>query len=77
MTLAMRNDSHRPVGRKPKPKDEHAIPVGLRLPPDVLKRVDTELARVAAETGMEPSRSMLLLALIRQALDARDKSRGK
>lgn len=64
------------VGRRPKPKEQHAVHVGFRLPPDLLRGLDKEAEHVKAETGVEATRTQLIVALVRQALEARAKSRG-
>jgi len=55
------------------PADERGVSVGLRVPGELLRRIEAERRRIATETGIAPSRSQVLLALVRQALDARDK----
>ena len=51
--------------------------VTMRLPPQLIERIDAYAARVAKQTGVEVSRTAAMKALVQTGLEVKEKEAGK
>lgn len=51
--------------------------VTMRLPPDLVARIDAYAARIAKQTGVEVSRTAAMKALVQVGLEVKEKEAGQ
>jgi hypothetical protein len=77
MAITGRTDTRsREMGRPRKAKQGESLNLSFRADPDLVRALDAEVDRHSAESGIKPSRTQVVMAILRRGLKLPPKTRG-
>lgn len=78
MALSHRSGTRsRDMGRPRKAKEGSSVNLSFRADPDLVRLIDEHVEHIKTQTGLQPSRSQVVMVLLKKALEATKKERGE